>query len=155
MPVLFLDIDGVCNSRAYAEQIGGNLFNVIDPAPAAMVRRIVTMTGCQVVLSSTWRLYPDSLKVVRNEVCDFIDVTPDHQRGGKWGIAPRGTEIKAWLDQHPEVDRYAILDDNSDMLPGQPLFLTTFDIGLTEQIADDVIKYLNNRTKYATNQITN
>ena len=31
----------------------------------------------------------------------------------------RGEEIKEWLDQHPEVDDYAILDDDSDMLPEQ------------------------------------
>jgi hypothetical protein len=31
----------------------------------------------------------------------------------------RGEEIKAWLHQHPEVTRYAIVDDDSDMLPEQ------------------------------------
>jgi len=31
----------------------------------------------------------------------------------------RGDEIKDWLDKHPEVEDYAILDDDSDMLPEQ------------------------------------
>lgn len=31
----------------------------------------------------------------------------------------RGTEIQEWLDNHPEVEDYAILDDDSDMLPHQ------------------------------------
>jgi len=31
----------------------------------------------------------------------------------------RGEEIKDWLDNHPEVVDYAILDDDSDMLPEQ------------------------------------
>ena len=31
----------------------------------------------------------------------------------------RGEEIKEWLDKHPEVEDYAILDDDSDMLPEQ------------------------------------
>lgn len=147
MKVLFLDIDGVCNSRAYGMKVG-TLWEVVDPAQAAMVRRIITTTGCKVVLSSTWRLYPNTREIVRQEVCDYIDVTPDMQEGAKWGFKDRGHEIQAWLDTHPEVERYAILDDNSDMLPGQPLFLTTFEIGLTEQIATKVIKYLNYQSEY-------
>ncbi len=31
----------------------------------------------------------------------------------------RGEEIQAWLDEHPEVEDYAILDDDSDMLDHQ------------------------------------
>jgi len=31
----------------------------------------------------------------------------------------RGEEIQEWLNNHPEVDNYAILDDDSDMLPEQ------------------------------------
>lgn len=31
----------------------------------------------------------------------------------------RGEEIQEWLDEHPEVEDYAILDDDSDMLPEQ------------------------------------
>lgn len=31
----------------------------------------------------------------------------------------RGEEIQDWLDAHPEVEDYAILDDDSDMLPEQ------------------------------------
>lgn len=150
MKVLFLDIDGVCNSRAYGNKVG-TLWEVVDPDTAAMVRRIIATTGCKVVLSSTWRLYENTREIVRHEVCDFIDVTPNMQTLGQhYGVTDRGHEIKAWLDRHPEVERYAILDDNSDMLPGQPLFLTSFDIGLTEDIATKVIKYLNNQTEYAT-----
>lgn len=148
MKILFLDIDGVCNSRAYGEQIG-TLWEVIDPATAAMVRRIVIQTGCRVVLSSTWRFYPNCRDIVKREVCEFIDVTPDMQKPGQhYGVTDRGHEIKAWLDANPGVERYAILDDNSDMLPGQPLFKTSFDIGLTEKIADQVIKYLNYKREY-------
>lgn len=31
----------------------------------------------------------------------------------------RGTEIKEWLEKNPSVEDYAILDDDSDMLPEQ------------------------------------
>lgn len=141
--VLFLDIDGVCNSLAFAAKNGMNLWNKVDPAACKLVQQIIAATGCKVVLSSTWRLYPDSLKVVRQEVCQIIDSTPNLQGAGQhYGITARGVEIKDWLDRHPDVERYAILDDNSDMLPGQPLFKTTFAVGLTPEITAEVIKYL-------------
>jgi hypothetical protein len=48
----------------------------------------------------------------------------------------RGEEIEAWLAAHPEVEVYAILDDDSDMLRHQPHFKTCFSKGgLTEKIA--------------------
>jgi hypothetical protein len=143
MIVLFLDIDGVCNSLAYAQRNGMNLWNKVDPEACELVRQIIEATGCQVVLSSTWRLYPDSLKVVREQVCEFIDVTPNFQTAENHRSAtPRGNEIQDWLDRHPGVERYAILDDDSDMLPGQHLFQTTFAAGLTPEIAAKVIKHL-------------
>jgi len=38
----------------------------------------------------------------------------------------RGNEVKEWLDRHPEVDKYVILDDDSDFLEDQkPFFVQT------------------------------
>lgn len=149
MKVLFLDIDGVCNSRMFsakqfAKGVGG--FLGIDPAPAELVRDIIDKTGCKVVLSSTWRLSATEREKVRNQVCEFIDVTPDlphNNKNHKDYRTHRGTEVQAWLDGHPEVKQYAILDDDSDFLPEQHLFQTTFMHGLNRKIADDVIKHLN------------
>lgn len=146
--ILFLDIDGVCNSRRFAEA-GNSLWNNTDPAAVALVKRIIAETKCDVVLSSTWRLYPDSRKAVKEQVCHYIDCTVDMQRGGKWGVTERGYEVQEWLDRHPNVKQYAILDDNSDFLPNQWLFLTSFDIGITEEIADAVIAHLNAGDHYA------
>lgn len=135
MKVLFLDIDGVVNSRrSWVRQ--GQLSG-IDPELADQVRRIIAETGCEVVLSSTWRCWPDSLARVR------AGVTPD-----LYGTTPvldgyRGQEVKQWLADHPEVTRYAILDDNTDFDPDQPLFQTSWEVGLTSEIADAVIEYLN------------
>lgn len=141
MKVLFLDIDGVCNSAEWA-QAGNSLWLGVSEEMADKVRRIVKETGCKVVLSSTWRMYPEARKAVRQKVCHFIDCTVDMQRGGKWGVADRGYEIQEWLDRHPQVKCYAILDDNSDMLPHQWLFKTTWEKGLTDEIAQAVIDHL-------------
>lgn len=135
MRVLFLDIDGVCNSERYAkERAKGGMLD-IDPVAAARVNRIIDATGCAVVLSSTWRLSEDLREQVRKNVCEFIDVTADYP--GK----KRGIEVQVWLNQHPAVRQYAILDDDDDFLPGQHLFDTTFAEGLTDDIADQVIKH--------------
>ena len=137
MKVLFLDIDGVVNSRA-TTSFRNNLYPV-DPHMAFMVGKIQLDTGCEVVLSSSWRHHPDGIKAVEDSVVKIFDKTPMLSQG------VRGHEIQAWLDKHPEVTRYAILDDDSDMLPEQMpnFFKTTFQNGLLEDIAKKVTEHLN------------
>lgn len=143
MKVLFLDIDGVCNSLEYAQRNNMNLWHATDPELVKLVRRIVDETKCKVVLSSTWRLYPEAREVVKRDVCSFIDCTKDMQSGAKRGVVDRGHEVQEWLDRHPEVTQYAILDDDADFLPDQWLFKTTFEKGITEEITEAVIAHLN------------
>jgi hypothetical protein len=50
-----------------------------------------------------------------------------------------------WLDQHPDVTRYAILDDDSDFYADQPLFKTAWQTGITDEIAQQVTEYLNGK----------
>lgn len=137
MKVLFLDIDGVCNSVYTWQKFDG--FQGIDPEMAARVRRIVAETDCKVVLSSTWRLDRKSRAHVREAVCDFIGVTPDLPN------ETRGAEVSAWLSKHSTVSRHACLDDQFDFEPHHNLFRTSSLTGLTEEITEDVIDYLNAR----------
>ncbi len=136
MKVLFLDIDGVVNSSSTTD-FKNNLWP-LDSYMAFMVGKIQLDTGCDVVLSSSWRYHPDGVAAVRKNIVHIIDTTPKMD-----GF--RGEEIQAWLDKHPEVERYAILDDDSDMLESQKpnFFQTTFEDGLTEAIAKRVTKHLN------------
>lgn len=148
MKVLFLDIDGVVNCVTTAQRHRGAIG--IDPYMALLVDRIIQATGCRVVLSSTWRLFKESREEVRKQVCGFIDETPNLQgQDGVWGVVGRGHEIKAWLDKNKElvIDRYAILDDNTDMLEEQMpnFFNTLWSTGLTQEIANEVIAHLNSK----------
>jgi hypothetical protein len=153
MKVLFLDIDGVVNCVTTAQRHRGAIG--IDPYMSLLVNRIAEATGAQIVLSSTWRLWKESREEVNRYIFpNPIDSTPHifrdketkeivpYRNTGGIEMVLRGEEIKAWLDEHPEVTRYAILDDNSDMLPGQPLFKTSWSTGLTQEIADEVIRHL-------------
>lgn len=140
MKVLFLDIDGVVNCQGTTAKHGP--FLGIDPILAKQVRKIVESTGCMVVLSSTWRLSVFDRTKVMYEVVPFMDIT--RELVGQI----RGAEIKDWLERarqyaHYDITRYAILDDDDDFYPGQPLFKTSFKTGLTEEITDLVIKHLN------------
>lgn len=140
MKILFLDVDGVLNS-AKSPQPTHELYPV-DPYMALLVDRIIQATGCEVVLSSTWRNHPTGRAAVEKSI-PLIGQTP-------YLGTIRGEEIKDWLDnKHAEngyaVTKYAILDDDSDMLPKQlpNFFQTTWETGLTEEIANKVIEHLN------------
>jgi len=139
MKILFLDIDGVVNCE-FTHTNNPDSYFPIDPMMAFLVGRIVIATECEVVLSSSWRYNEESKEVVRKKVYPFIDITPMLLGG-----ASRGTEIKVWLDAHPEVTKYAILDDNRDFrLEQMPNFFhCPWDTGLTEEIANKVIEHLN------------
>lgn len=136
MKVLFLDIDGVVNNATTSQRSG--LFIGIDPLLAFRVGKIVLDTGCEVVLSSSWRLFPDGREEVEQRVCKILDATPSNK-----GLTDRGCEVIAWLKDHPEVTRHAILDDNADFHNDQPLFKTMTHIGITDEIAKAVTDYLN------------
>lgn len=137
MKILFLDIDGVCNCASTKNKHG--VFIGIDPILASRVKNIIEKTGCAVVLSSTWRLDEKSRQEVRDKVCEFISTTPRKASGF------RGAEIDDWLSSHSElgITHHAILDDDNDFMPGQPLFQTSWQEGLTKEIMNDVINYLN------------
>ena len=139
MKVLFLDIDGVVNNKRTDKKFR-NLM-AIDPAMAALIQRIVQNTGCEIILSSSWRLFQNGRDEIERKVCKFADITPIL-------YAPRGYEIKAWLTLHPEIQHYAILDDAESILPEQRanFFQTTWESGLTEDIALAVEKHLNEET---------
>jgi len=134
MKVLFLDIDGVVNSRD-STNFKDSLWP-LDPYKAFLVGKIQLETGCKVVLSSSWRHHPDGVREVEKRIVRIIDTTPTL-------LDKRGQEVSAWLSEHPEVTRYAILDDDSDFFEDQPLFKTTFESGLTDEIAESVIEHLN------------
>ena len=137
MKVLFLDIDGVVNKQENYDRSKNMGPYPIDSYCAFLVGRIQLQTGCEVVLSSSWRLHPEGVQNVSKRVVRLLDKTPCLS-----GI--RGDEVQAWLDKYPEFDKYAILDDDMDFYVYQApnFFKTTFQDGLTEEIAEAVINHL-------------
>lgn len=142
MKVLFLDIDGVVNSREMLlkeEKLYGIPKTLgIYQELADLVIDIVKQTGAKIVLSSYWRGTERLEQQIVNTIGTFYDRTP-------YLGTIRGKEIQAWLDNHAGIEAYAILDDDSDMLDSQKdnFFQTTFEKGITREIADNIIKHLN------------
>lgn len=151
MKVLFLDIDGVVNSEEYFKKRSkGEHPTDIDNYMALLVYRITEATGCKIVLSSSWRGYaPGEAEIERMIGIKLHDRTPRgrarRNQADQLEHVERGEEIKQWLDAHPEVTRYAILDDDSDMLDEQlpNFFKTEWKVGITDEIAARVIAHLN------------
>ena len=146
--VIFLDIDGVLNSEEGFERNKGTNWNMLDPILVERFNRLVEETGAKVVLSSSWRLDTDWYeKMLKGGLkCTFLGRTPRMPRpvGTSAEYAERGKEILEWLSINPYgVSAYAIIDDDPDFLPDQPLFRTSFKTGLTDEICEAVKSHLS------------
>jgi hypothetical protein len=135
MKVIFLDVDGVLNNS----QIIQDDYKGIGVEQLKLLKKIVEETNSKIVVSSTWRLYPEILKELTSKLMKFgifpIDKTKDLK------IVERKEEIEEWLSRN-EVENFAILDDDIDAEIEGHFFLTDFQFGLTEEISNKVIDFL-------------
>jgi len=152
MKVLFLDIDGVLNSREYMKKIGRG--DVIDPRCVLYLNEVINTTNCNIVVSSAWRnihTWPELLAILEDNgvnVKTFIGKTPDrfHQ------FKTRGDEIIEWIEDYSirnDVDlTYAVVDDELTGLEKviHRTVKTSFtdpNGGLNKEKAQELIKMLN------------
>lgn len=146
LKVLFLDIDGVVLSGEELWRTGDNKY--LPPDKIALVQEVCDRAGALVVVSSTWRRSDATLDMLRHAGLASIhsDWRTGQERkvGSLWIGQRRGDQIAEWLAMHPEVSSYAIVDDDSDMLPEQlPRFVQTpFTTGLSREHADALVECL-------------
>lgn len=154
MKICFTDIDGVLVTHRsfdiYLEQHGehGSGIRVpFDPEAVRNLNSLTDQTGAKLVISSTWRFIYDfgALRRIfqeRGVTGEVVGVTVRLQ-----GL--RGHEIEEWVRQSPEVSSYVILDDDSDMLPGQmdQLVLCHFDVGFSDpKLLNQALEILGHET---------
>jgi hypothetical protein len=141
IPVLFLDFDGVINIDA----------GEFHPPCMQQLNRLLQTTLPTLVISSSWRRtcdIDDLQKVLRDNGVDYAisDVTPELYAYKKDGVvvasAPRGLEIMAFRKCH-RIKSCVALDDWDDIWMQDILIQTKYATGITEEIADEVIKRLN------------
>jgi hypothetical protein len=148
MKILFLDIDGVLNSRKYFLKIKNILLkdHQIDPQAVALLNQITDATGAFIVLSSTWRYaYINNIAGLRDFLSKqgvtgkVLDITPVNNDS-------RQNQIQEWLDTTArDIDSFVVLDDND--LGGKKLnsflVLTSPLLGLQDADVVAAIRILN------------
>lgn len=121
--IVFLDYDGVVNtpmwnsdgtvcSYGFPKQGKVNNFQAVQWLSEACQK-----FGYDIVVTSTWRLdnnYKECL--INGGLRKGIEVLG---RTPRFSGQPRGEEIKAYIEDHPEILYYIIVDDEDDILPEQ------------------------------------
>lgn len=158
--VIFLDVDGVLitleSMRRFNETFKGavnfpsGMF--ICPKKLQALSDLCKATRASVVISSTWRKMDYPLEEADTKILNpylwlkgwlkyfDIPIHPDEKtiegdtisKGGVFISCIRGDEIQEWLNRHPEIKKFAIIDDDSDMRPDQisNFVKTQFETGL-------------------------
>lgn len=155
MKIIFLDIDGVLNSRAYDRLRNRDEQTDIDETRLPLVKSIVDRTGAKIVLSSTWRVHwsvhpqlCDRDGIYINEVfakygLEIYDKTPS------LGIrAERRDEIAKWLERAREkVESFVIIDDYrygwADLSDRFVKTNPNFGLGLEQEHVEKAVEILN------------
>ena len=154
--IIFIDVDGVLNRICEGGistpiKMVGDIMTMADPELVYRLNLIVDRTGAEMVLSSSWRHLKNWRATMKASgiVKSFLDRTDTQTKkhggfsmeGGEYRRV-RGNVIQAWLNEHP-VERYAIIDDDDDMLASQfpNFFKTDPAFGLTQEIADRIEKH--------------
>lgn len=126
MKVIFLDFDGVLNNQGSflwetrrrkewkIQGVGGSVSETLCHVNASNFQMILdTYPEVKIVVSSTWRLHFDVPQLqgffgqYRMDPSRIIGCTPQDRLAGN-----RGHEIQWYLDKHPEITHYIIIDDN-------------------------------------------
>ncbi len=162
--VVFLDIDGVLNTKWWYTQMDRNTPKdkygyAFDPNAVSNLKKIIDETGADIVISSSWKSFGISeledmwqdrglpgklIGITPNTVSDEMLLNADLDHMELFSI--RGTEIKEWLTKHGKhVSHYAIIDDMDNMLTEQRLHFVKTDpeIGITVDDAEKAIMILN------------
>lgn len=144
--IIFLDIDGVLNSKQYKRKIGSKFVDPqyqIDPLVVKRLNDIIATTNAKIVISSTWRLSficaANALQKMQDCFADYgindiVDCTPQILASdGTPLISFRGDEIKEWLKRNKDVSSFVVLDDidMSDEF-GNKMILTSEEDGLQD-----------------------
>ena len=155
-PLLFLDIDGVCNGH---QQHLRTRYCRTDPACVERLDRILVETDARIVLTSSWRylVHGGSMtflglrNLLHTHWIDgerLIGITRRDITDGRTDVetcTDRGPQIAEWLAEHTYWETpYVVLDDlDLDIrAAGHPFVQTVGTVGLTDIDADRAIAIL-------------
>lgn len=171
MLVLFLDIDGVINSeesyrvREEYHQKYNKWISPLDEEVIKRIAKIVSITGAKVVLSSTrrfdWKDGKENLEIDESKYLqslfdkygiEIIGITPKIAKSNdpkenytSW----REYEINSYLNTHPEIEGFCIIDDEKTDLHSLEgnLIKINPNYGLTDEGVEQAIQILITQKK--------
>lgn len=145
MKVLFLDFDGVLTYTDHMRKTK----EVWDPSALAYLDDIVEVTGCKIVVSSSWRhgkTVEELSRLLYMPKGVVIGKTPGIGEIFTHDSDGRGTSITHWLAEHgSQVENWAVVDDDVfDMHPWMlsRIVQTKSSDGLTGEKASELIALL-------------
>ena len=115
MKIIFLDIDGVLNSRRYDVHRKENEGN-IDVTRLVILKQLIEKTNARIILTSSWRCHWDPNGENTDETGKELIETFARYGIELYGKTPqinddRAEEIRVWLNGHSDVDGFVIFDD--------------------------------------------
>ena len=115
--VLFLDVDGVLNNGTWASEMyaqGVRVYedHILENRALGLLKRIVYATGARVIVSSSWRHDREAYRKLQEQLFRH-GIRAFGRTGG--ADTDRGQDIRLYLEQHPSVEQFAILDDDNDV----------------------------------------
>lgn len=109
--VVFLDVDGVLNSKTTVQRTPEGYQGIDDARVELLDNVLKKMGGGKIVLSSDWK----ELKPIQEDYIYLVS------KLSKYGLSisdftkdkkhDRGAGIVQYLEEHPEIEEYVILDD--------------------------------------------
>ena len=135
MKIIFLDFYGILDIWENMDEINEDNLN--------RLKKLVDETGANVVYSSSNRYSRFGKEIMLNLInngINVIGVTPQ--------LGERELEIKSYLDNHPDIENYCILDDDYDMerlkdhLVKLPMQMSDGQMGFTQEYLDKAIGIL-------------
>jgi len=145
MKIIFLDIDGVLNTRTTCTK--SFLNHTFDAEPIRVLNEILKLTCTNIVISSTWRMGKNVQKLQNiftknNIIGDVVGLTPiiNNNKG-------REEEIQKYLDDHSNITSFIIIDDDDFDLQKfhYCLIHINSDVGLEQKNIQQAVNILNNK----------
>lgn len=148
MKAIFLDFNGVLDTNANMDEI--------NPDNLQRLKHIVDETGAKIVISSSLKrsyyytgrfskLLLEIIKRVTEEGMEVIGITPN--------ATTREEEIQMYLNNHPEIENFCIIDDDYDMgsfkshMVKLPCQIEIGQMGLDDVHMNMAIEILNTKEK--------
>ena len=161
-PVLFLDVDGVLNGMSLdfdEAPVGCGLLErksrEMLPHLVARLTRVLVETGCDVVVSSTWRKRFKPAEIAEMLTMRgmpayltdrFVGQTDEEPVPYDWpnrSGRQRGLQIQRWIDTHRPGAIFAIVDDDAmGLLTDTHLVQTDTLVGISDDDVERLVELL-------------